>query len=492
NMRVAMDAVIANNKVCEGTICYTGDIQNPERAKYDLKYYVSMGKELKDAGAHVLGLKDMAGLLKPAGATLLVRALKEEVGLPIHFHTHDTAGIACATILAAAEAGVDAVDCAMDALSGNTSQATLGTIVEALAGSDRDTGLDIGAVREMSNYWEAVRGHYAAFESGLQAPASEVYLHEMPGGQFTNLKAQARSLGLEERWHEVAQMYADVNAMFGDIVKVTPSSKVVGDMALMMVSQGLSRADVEDAKTDVAFPDSVIDMMRGNLGQPPGGWPAQLQKKILKGEAASTDRPGLNAEPVDIEATRRTLAKELDVEMVDDEDLNGYLMYPKVFTDYRARHATYGPVRTLPTKTFFYGMKPGDEISVEIDPGKTLEVRCQAIADTNSEGEAKVFFELNGQPRVIRVSDRSSKAAQAARPKANASDTNHIGAPMPGVVASVAAKAGGAVKAGDLLLTIEAMKMETGIHADRDAKVTAVHVAPGAQIDAKDLLVELE
>ena len=492
NMRVAMDAVVENNKVCEGTICYTGDIQNPERAKYDLKYYVDMGKELKDAGAHVLGLKDMAGLLKPAAARILVKALKEEVGLPIHFHTHDTAGIACATILAASESGVDAVDCAMDALSGNTSQATFGTIVEALAGSDRDTGISAQAVREMSNYWEAVRGHYAAFESGLQAPASEVYLHEMPGGQFTNLKAQARSLGLEERWHEVAEMYADVNQMFGDIVKVTPSSKVVGDMALMMVSQGLTREDVEDPKKDVAFPDSVIDMMKGNLGQPPGGWPKALQKKILKSEKPLTERPGKSAAPVDIEATRKDLSDQLEGMAIDDEDLNGYLMYPKVFLDYMGRHRTYGPVRTLPTKTFFYGMAPGDEISVEIDPGKTLEIRCQAIADTNTEGEAKVFFELNGQPRVIRVLDRSSKGASSARPKVDISNPNHIGAPMPGVVASVGAVAGAEVKQGDLLLTIEAMKMETGIHAERDAVVKAVHVTPGAQIDAKDLLVELE
>ncbi len=490
NMRVAMDAVIAAEKVCEGTICYTGDILNPERAKYDLSYYVEMGKALKDAGAHVLGLKDMAGLLKPASATLLIKALKEEVGLPIHFHTHDTAGIACATILAASEAGVDAVDCAMDALSGNTSQATLGTVVEALKHTERDTGLDIKSVREISDYWEAVRAHYSAFESGMQAPASEVYLHEMPGGQFTNLKAQARSLGLEERWHEVAQMYADVNQMFGDIVKVTPSSKVVGDMALMMVSQGLTRADVEDPKKDVAFPDSVIDMMRGNLGQPPGGFPPGILKKVLKDEAPNLERPGKHLKPVDLEKTRAEIAQTLEME-IDDEDLNGYLMYPKVFTDYMTRHADYGPVRTLPTRTFFYGMEPGEEVEAEIDPGVTLVIRMQAQGETNEEGEAKVFFELNGQPRTIRVPDRRAAATSAKRPKAEMGNPNHIGAPMPGVVATVAVQPGAKVKAGDLLLTIEAMKMETGIHADRDAEVTAVHVTPGGQIDAKDLLVEL-
>jgi len=492
NMRVAMDAVVESRKVCEAAICYTGDLLDPSRSTYDLKYYVGMAKELEAAGAHVLGLKDMAGLLKPAAATALFKALKEETGLPIHFHTHDTSGAAIATVIAAAAAGVDVVDAAMDALSGNTSQPTLGSIVEALRGTERETGLDIGAIREISNYWEQARAQYTAFESGLQAPASEVYLHEMPGGQFTNLKAQARSMGLEERWHEVAQTYADVNRMFGDIVKVTPSSKVVGDMALMMVSQGLSRAQVEDPSVDVAFPDSVVDMLRGNLGQPPGGWPTALQAKVLKGEKPLTDRPGQHLPPVNFEAVRADLVKQLEGKSVDDEDLNGYLMYPKVFLDYMGRHRVYGPVRTLPTRTFFYGMEPGEEISAEIDPGKILEIRLQAVSEMNVDGEVKVFFELNGQPRTIRVMNRVAAAKSAARPKAEAGNPGHIGAPMPGVVATVAVQAGKPVKAGDLLLTIEAMKMETGIHADRDAVVKAVHVQAGSQIDAKDLLVELE
>ncbi|WP_347139580.1 pyruvate carboxylase [Paracoccus sp. SSK6] len=491
NMRVAMDAVIETGKICEGTVCYTGDMLDPDRSKYDLAYYVKTAQDLKAAGAHVLGLKDMAGLLKPAAARILIKALKEEVGLPVHFHTHDTSGLAAATILAAAEAGVDAVDAAMDAFSGGTSQPCLGSIVEAVEGTERDTGLDIAAIRQISNYWERVRENYAAFESGLQSPASEVYLHEMPGGQFTNLKAQARSMGLEDRWHEVAQAYADVNRMFGDIVKVTPSSKVVGDMALMMVAQGLTPAQVLDPATEVSFPDSVVDMMKGNLGQPPGGWPEALQRKVLKGEAPITDRPGAHLPPVDIEATRAKLSAELGVE-IDDEDLNGYLMYPKVFTDYMARHETYGPVRTLPTRNFFYGMEAGDEISVEIDPGKTLEVRLLTLGDTDEKGEVKVFFELNGQPRQVRVPNRKATGTKAARPKADPSNAGHVGAPMPGVVASVAATAGAKVHQGDLLLTIEAMKMETGLHADRDGTIKAIHVRPGEQIDAKDLLVEVE
>ncbi len=492
NMRLAMDAVLETGKVLEGSICYTGDVLDPERAKYDLKYYVAMGKELRDAGAHVLGLKDMAGLLKPAAARVLVKALKEEVGLPVHFHTHDTSGLGGASILAAAEAGVDAVDCAMDAFSGNTSQPTLGSIVEALRRTERDTGLDINAIRAISDYWEEVRAHYAAFETGQQAPSSEVYLHEMPGGQFTNLKAQARSLGLEDRWPEVARTYRDVNMMFGDITKVTPSSKVIGDMALMMVSQGLTRADVENPDKDMSFPDSVLELMSGQLGQPPGGWPEGIQKRILKGRAPITDRPGKHVEPVDLEETRAALSKELEGLSIDDEDLCGYLMYPKVFLDYMGRHRIYGPVRTLPTRTFFYGMEPGEEISAEIDPGKTLEIRLITLGETQDDGDVRVFFELNGQPRTVRVPNRTVKAKTAQRAKADAAKPAHLGAPMPGAVATVAVSAGQTVNAGDLLLTIEAMKMETGLHAERAGTVKSVHVQPGAQIDAKDLLVEFE
>ena len=492
NMRVAMDAVQASGKICEGTICYTGDALDPARAKYDIKYYVDMAKQMEAAGAHVLGIKDMAGVMTAPVAQVLFPALKDAVDLPIHFHTHDTSGAAIATILTASAAGVDVVDAAMDALSGNTSQPTFGSILAAINHGARASSIDIAAVREVSNYWEAVRGQYAAFESGMQAPASEVYLHEMPGGQFTNLKAQARSMGLEERWHEVAQAYADVNQMFGDIVKVTPSSKVVGDMALMMVSQGLTRADVEDPKKDVSFPDSVIDMMRGNLGQPPGGFPDTIVSKALKGEKPNLERPGKHLPPVDLEAKRQEASAAAGGVEIDNEDLNGYLMYPKVFTDYAARHETYGPVRTLPTLTFFYGMEPEEEITAEIDPGKTLEIRLVTVGSTQDDGEVRVFFELNGQPRVVRVPDRKATGAKAAAPKADPANPAHVAAPMPGVVASLAVAAGSKVKQGDLLLTIEAMKMETGISADRDGVIKAVHVGAGAQIDAKDLLIEFE
>ncbi|MDH4991622.1 pyruvate carboxylase [Aquamicrobium lusatiense] len=492
NMRVAMDAVIAEGKLCEAAMCYTGDILDPSRAKYDLKYYVSLAKELEAAGAHIIAVKDMAGLLKPAAARVLFRALREETDLPIHFHTHDTSGLSAATVLAAVEAGVDAVEAAMDAFSGNTSQPCLGSIVEALKGSERDPGLDSEWIRKISFYWEAVRNQYAAFESDLKGPASEVYLHEMPGGQFTNLKEQARSLGLETRWHEVAQAYHDVNLMFGDIVKVTPSSKVVGDMALMMVSQDLTVADVENPDRDIAFPDSVVSMLRGDLGQSPGGWPQALQKKALKGAKPITVRPGSLLDAADLSAGRKE-AEEKIGRTLSEPEFASWLMYPKVFSDFAAAQETYGPVSVLPTPNYFYGMKPEDEIFVDIEKGKTLVIRCLAVGDVDENGMVTVFFELNGQPRRVKVPDRAHGASAArARRKAEPGNEAHVAAPMPGVVSTVSVTAGQSVRAGDVLVSIEAMKMETALHAERDGTVAELLVRPGDQIDAKDLLIVFE
>ncbi len=488
NMRVAMDAVLESGKICEGTICYTGDILDPDRSKYDLGYYVRMGRQLADAGAHIIGIKDMAGLVKPSAAGMLVKAVKEETGLPLHFHTHDTSGISGASVLAAIEGGADAVDAAMDSLSGQTSQPTLGSIVEALRHTERDTGLDPEKVREISDYWEAVRVQYAAFESDLKAGASEVYLHEMPGGQFTNLKEQARSLGLAERWSEVAHMYAEVNRMFGDIVKVTPSSKVVGDMALAMVAGGLSRADVEDPAREVAFPDSVVGFLMGDIGQPPGGFPPALQQKALKGRAPLSERPGASLVPTDFDAKRRE-AEAAVGRPISEEELDSYLMYPKVFVDFAKRDGDYGPVTILPTPTFFYGMQPGQEIVVGLEPGVTMIILCLAIGEADEDGMVKMFFEVNGQPRIVRVPDRRAAAGVSRRPKAEADNPDHVAAPMPGMIATVAVEPGRKVTAGDLLLTIEAMKMETAIHADRDGVVKQVVASVGTQIDAKDLLV---
>lgn len=492
NMRVAMDAVLAEGKLCEAAICYTGDILDPARAKYDLKYYVGLAKELENAGAHIIALKDMAGLLKPGAARVLFKALREATDLPIHFHTHDTSGLSAATVLAAVEAGVDAIDAAMDAFSGNTSQPCLGSIAEALKGDVRDPGLDPAWIRRISFYWEAVRNQYAAFESDLKGPASEVYLHEMPGGQFTNLKEQARSLGLETHWHEVAQAYHDVNLMFGDIVKVTPSSKVVGDMALMMVSQDLTVADVENPDKDIAFPDSVVSMLRGDLGQSPGGWPKALQKKALKGEKAITARPGSLLKPADLKANRDEIEEKLG-RTLSEFEFASWLMYPKVFSDFTTAQESYGPVSVLPTPVYFYGMQPEDEVFVDIEKGKTLVVRCLAIGDVDDKGMVTVFFELNGQPRRVKVPDRAHGAsASKARRKAELGNEAHVGAPMPGVVSTLAVAAGQSVKAGDVLLSIEAMKMETALHAERDGIIAEVLVKAGDQIDAKDLLVVFE
>jgi pyruvate carboxylase len=491
NMRVAIDAVAEAGGLAEGAICYTGDMLDPDRAKYSLRYYVAAARELEAAGCHILGIKDMAGVLKPASARALVRTLKQEVGLPIHLHTHDTSGISAATVLAAVEAGVDAVDAAMDALSGLTSQPCLGSIVEALRHTEQDTGLDPEAIRQLSFYWEAVRTQYVAFESDLKAGASEVYLHEMPGGQFTNLKEQARALGLETRWHEVAKAYHAANEMFGDIVKVTPSSKVVGDMALMMVANDLTAAQVLDPAVSVTFPASVVDMLRGDLGQPPGGWPPDLQRKALGDEVPSTERPGALLPPADLAAARADAEKRCGRALTDSE-FTSFLMYPKVTADFVGAARKYGPVSSLPTPVFFYGMAPGDEISVEIEQGKALVIRLQTVTDTDEDGEVRVFFELNGQSRVVRVPNRSAVATRPARRKAEDGNDAHVAAPMPGAVSTIAVQPGQTVAAGDTLLTLEAMKMEMALPSARAGIVAEVLVRPGASVEAKDLLVILK
>lgn len=491
NMRVAMDTVIDSGKLCEATICYTGDLLDSRRPKYNLDYYLKLARELEAAGAHIICIKDMAGLMTPAAARVLFPALRDTVSLPVHFHTHDTSGLSAATVLAAVDAGVDAIDAAMDALSGNTSQPCLGSITRALAGGERDPGLDNDAILRISTYWESVRNQYAAFESDLKGPASEVYLHEMPGGQFTNLKEQARSLGLESRWHDVARTYSEVNDMFGDIVKVTPSSKVVGDMALMMISQELSVDDVLDPDREIAFPDSVVAMLRGELSQTAGGFPEALVAKVLKGEKPLEERAGASIPAADFDALRDTLSEQLGRDCTE-QDLASHNMYPKVFADFQTANADYGPTSVLPTPVYFYGLQPSDEILVEIERGKTLVIRCVAIGEVNEKGMKRVFFELNGQPRSAVVPDRIHGAAGvAARAKADPNNPGDVGAPMPGVVSTVAVKTGQTIEAGDVLVSIEAMKMETAIHAEVGGTIESMLVSPGDQIDAKDLLVKI-
>jgi pyruvate carboxylase len=491
NMRMPIEAVLESGKLCEAAICYTGNLSDPGEKKYTLDYYLGLARELKAAGTHVLGIKDMAGLCRPRAAYALVKALKEEIGLPVHFHTHDTSGIAAASVLAAVEAGADAVDGAIDAMSGLTSQPNLGSIVEALRHGPRDAGVDPAKLRLVSSYWEQVRRLYAAFESDIRSGASEVYVHGMPGGQYTNLREQARSLGIDNaHWPEVAQAYADVNEMFGDIVKVTPTSKVVGDLALLMVTSGLTPRQVLDPHVDVPFPASVVQLFRGDLGQPYGGFPEALQRKVLKGAAPLTRRPGAQLPPADLDAERARIQQKISRPVTDD-DLASYLMYPKVWLDYAAERAQYGDVSILPSAVFFYGMEPGQEVTVELERGKTLFVRYVTSSDPHEDGTRTVFFELNGQPRSVRVPDRSQVAKRPPPRKAEPGNPKHVGAPMPGTIATVAVEAGRKVARGDLLATLEAMKMETAVRAEADGEVAEVLVSPGQQVDAKDLLVLL-
>jgi pyruvate carboxylase len=492
NMRVAIDAVLESGRLCEAAICYTGNLLDPRQTKYDLAYYLRLARELEAAGAHILGIKDMAGLCQPHAAHALVKALKEEIGLPVHFHTHDTSGIAAASVLAAVDAGADAVDAALDAMSGLTSQPNLGAIVESLRHGPRATGLDPDALRLLSGYWEQVRRLYAAFESDLKAGASEVYVHGMPGGQFTNLREQARSLGIDEvRWPEVAQAYAQVNRMFGDLVKVTPTSKVVGDLALLMVTSGLTPAAVLDPGSEIAFPESVVSFFRGDLGQPHGGFPEALQKKVLKEQRALTTRPGESLPPIDLAAARRA-AEAATPRAVSDAELAAYVMYPKVFVDYLRDRLEYGHVSVLPTSVFFYGMEPGQEISVDIERGKTLIVRFVAVSEVHEDGTRTAFFELNGQPRAVKIPDRDQVASEPPRRRADLANPDHVAAPMPGTVTTVCVAAGDQVQRGDVLATLEAMKMETSVRAERDAKIAEVIARAGELVDAKDLLVLLE
>jgi pyruvate carboxylase len=491
NMRVSIDAVLEAGKLCEAAICYTGNLSDPHEKKYTLDYYLKLARELKAAGTHVLGIKDMAGLCRPAAAETLVKALKAEIGLPVHFHTHDTSGIASASILAAIGAGADAVDCAIDSMSGLTSQPNMGSIVEALRFGPRDSGIDPAKLRLLSAYWEQTRKLYSAFESDIRSGVSEVYVHGMPGGQYTNLREQARSLGLDDvRWPEVAQTYADVNVMFGDIVKVTPTSKVVGDMALLMMTSGLSKEQVLDPDTAVAFPESVVQLFRGDLGQPYGGFPEALQKKILKGTPPLTQRPGAQLPPTDLAAERLKIQQRLPRPVTDD-DLASYLMYPRVWLDYAKDRNLYGDIGILPTPVFFYGMEPGQEMSVDIERGKTLIVRYIATSEVHEDGTRTVFFELNGQPRSVRVPDRSQVAKRPPQRKVEPGNPKQVGAPMPGTIASVTATVGRKVARGDVLATLEAMKMETAVRAESDGEVAEVLARAGQQVDAKDLLVVL-
>jgi len=489
NMRVSIDAVLETGGVCEPAICYTGDILDKRRPKYSLGYYVKMAKQLEKLGAHFLGIKDMAGLCKPYSAYTLVKALREEIGIPIHFHTHDTSGINAASLLKAADAGVNVADGAMASMSGGTSQPNLNSVVEALRNTARDTQLDTEALNECSDFWEMVRTHYLPFDSGPKAGSARLYRHEIPGGQFTNLREQAAAMGLGHRWREVEKAYAEVNQLFGDIVKVTPSSKVVGDMALFLLANEMKPADLLelDEHHDISLPNSVVEMFTGALGVPPGGWPKKLQRILLRGQAPLKGRPGASLAPVNFEEEQAQLEKKV-AHPVQRDALLSYLLYPEVYLKFNAFRQVYADVGVLPTPAFFYGLKPAEEITVDIEPGKTMIVKFLTVSEPHPDGTRTLFFELNGQPREVNVRDRALRVQERTHPKADPEVPGQVGAPTAGLISSITVQLNHPVERGAKLLTLEAMKMQSNIYAPIGGKISKLLVTPGQHVEAKDLL----
>ncbi|MCA9185011.1 MAG: pyruvate carboxylase [Planctomycetales bacterium] len=491
NMRVAMDAIVESGAICEAAICYTGDITDPKRTKYSLKYYVELAKELENMGAHILAIKDMAGLCKPFAAQRLVRALRDEIGLPIHFHTHDTSGMQAAAILNAAGEGLDVADACMAPLSGGTSQVNLNTLVESLRHSPHDTQLPGHFLDAIAEYWREAREFYTPFESPVLPAGADLYEHEMPGGQYTNLFQQARALGLADRWTEVCRVYADVNQLLGDIVKVTPTSKAVGDLALFLIANDMSANDVVEGTREVSYPQSVIDLLSGRMGQNPGGFPSNVQQRILHGRKPLPGRAGEQLPVVDF----ADIAKEIEPVLEHPPsatDVMSYLMYPQVWKEFIQHVKSYGDTSILPTPAFFYGLEPGEEVAVDIEKGKTLISKFLTVGDLHEDGRRTVFFELNGQPREISVRDHAFEADASESHKADPNDATHVAASMPGIVVNVAVSVGQEVNKSQALVMLEAMKMQTTITSDRDGRVAEILVKPGKQVEAGDLLMVIE
>lgn len=477
-------------KIAEGTICYTGDVMDKNRAKYDIAYYVEMAKELEKMGAHIIAIKDMAGLLKPQAAYHLISELKATVDVPIHLHTHDTAGNGIITYSAATKAGVDIVDVATSAMSSATSQPSMSSLYYALVDGPRTPNLNIDKVQQINHYWEDVRKFYGPFENGISAPQTEVYAHEMPGGQYSNLQQQAKAVGLEEKWEDIKDQYAEVNLLFGDIVKVTPSSKVVGDMALFMVQNNLSNEDIYQRGRDLSYPESVISFFKGDLGQPTGGFPSDLKDIILNGRESIDVRPGSLAKPVDFEQVKAELKEIVGFEP-SQKDVISYIMYPQVFVDYCKMNDSFGDVELLDTVTFFQGMRIGETIEVNIEKGKTLIITLDQIGDPDIEGNRVLFFNLNGQRREVVVKDTNVKSQVMMKEKAEPTNKGHVAATMSGSVLDCLVQPGDTVEKGQALLITEAMKMETTIHSKRNGVVKRVLVTSGEPIQSGDLLIEL-
>ena len=481
--------------LAEGSICYTGDILDVKNTKYNLKYYVNLAKEIENSGAHILGIKDMAGLLKPYAASELISALKSELNIPLHLHTHDTSSIQSATYLKAIEAGVDVVDVALSGLSGLTSQPNFNSIVEMMRFNERENPININSLNEYSNYWETVREYYYPFESGLKAGSGEVFKHEIPGGQYSNLKPQAQALGLEDRFHEITKMYGDVNTLFGNIVKVTPSSKVVGDMAQYLVSNNLSVQDVLERGDTISFPQSVVSFFKGDLGQPVDGFPKKLQKLILKDQKPYTERPNAHIPPVDFDKEYADFRKIFENDLsrnIDFTDFLSYKLYPKVFTDAYNKHLKYDNLTNLPTKNFFYGMERGEEIAVELDKGKTLLITLESIGKPNNEGMVTVYFRVNGQGRTVQIKDESIKVTIVENIKIDKNDASQIGAPLQGLLSKVLVIKGDVIIKNQPLFIIEAMKMETTITATENTTIKKIVLKEGTMVNSDDLIIEFK
>jgi pyruvate carboxylase len=488
NLRPAMDAIRGHTtSLCEAAICYTGDILDPARAKYSLKYYVKLAKEMEKQGAHLLAIKDMAGLCYPEAAAKLVKTLKEELGIPVHFHTHDSSGIASASVLAASKAGVDIVDLAVSSMSGLTSQPNLNSIAYALRFDSRATGLDVDYFNELSIYWEAVRQYYEPFDTSPKFGSAEVYRHEMPGGQYTNLREQATALGLGARWPEVVRYYREVNTLLGDIVKVTPSSKVVGDLAIFLLTRGIEPANLVNLPPGTAFPESVVDMLSGGLGQPLGGWPKKVQEVVLGSRKAHGGRP--RAAPVNLETAREYVRKLRGRDNTDD--LYNYLMYPKLFEDRVKFVEEYDNVAVIPTPVFFYGLRQNEEIAIDIEEGKRLYVKLISVGDADAEGIRTLTFELNGRAREAQVRDKSVQPRGKPRRKADPADAHQVGAPIPAMISSLTVSVGQKIATGDKLCVLEAMKMQTTLYAQVDGVVEEIAAQVGERVEPKDLILTL-
>lgn len=491
-MKIANEAVQEAGKISEGAICYTGDILNVERSNiYTLDYYVKMAKELESEGFHILAIKDMAGLLKPKAANELIGELRAAVNLPIHLHTHDTSGNGLLTYKQAIDAGVDIIDTAVASMSGLTSQPSANSLYYALNGFPRNLRTDIEGLEELSHYWATVRPYYADFESDIKSPNTEIYQHEMPGGQYSNLSQQAKSLGLGERFDEVKDMYRRVNFLFGDIVKVTPSSKVVGDMALYMVQNDLDESSVLSDGYKLDFPESVVSFFKGEIGQPVNGFNQKLQEVILKGQQPLTERPGEYLEPVNFDEIREELADKQQGE-VTEQDVISYVLYPKVYNQYIQTKEQYGDLSLLDTPTFLFGMRNGETVEIEIDTGKRLIIKLETISEPDENGNRTIYYAMNGQARRIYIKDENVKTNANVKPKADKTNPSHIGAQMPGSVTEVKVATGDEVKANQPLLITEAMKMETTIQAPFDGIIKQVTVVSGDAIATGDLLIEIE